>query len=457
MRILQVSTKDIGGGAEKVARTLFMAYRQQGHDSKLIVGQKSTSDPGIIEIPQPPISTPWARPCWILHGRLSPFEKRVPGIRRLRFWLRTLAQGWSNVERELGYEDFAYPGSHNLLDLVPQQPDVVHCHNLHGRYFDLRYLPRLSHHIPVVLTLHDAWLLSGHCAHSFACQRWKTGCGQCPDLTIPPAIHRDATAHNWRRKRRIYQNSRLFIVTPSQWLMDKVQDSMLAPAVQEAIVIPNGVDLTIFRPANQSDVRMQLGLPKEAFILLFAAYTIKSNPWKDYTTLRSAVDHLALLPWEHEVILVALGETAPLERLGNVEVRFVPFQDDPGVVASYYQAADVYLHAARADTFPNTVLESLACGTPVVATAVGGIIEQIVDGVTGYLVPPGDGAAMAERTAALLSSHILRKRMSLQAVDMVRHHYDLEKQVDRYLKWYEWVIGSAQCVTGERSNNARVA
>ena len=113
-------------------------------------------------------------------------------------------------------------------------PSVIHCHNLHSGYFDLRALPWLSRVAPVVLTLHDAWLLSGHCAHSFGCDRWKNGCGACPDLSIPPAIAKDGTAANWKRKRRIFERSQLYVVTPSQWMMDRAQQSILAPAIAAA-------------------------------------------------------------------------------------------------------------------------------------------------------------------------------------------------------------------------------
>src|SRR5204862_2786030 len=112
-----------------------------------------------------------------------------------------------------------------------------------------------SHQVPLVLTLHDGWLLSGHCAHSLDCERWTIGCGHCPDLTLDPAIRRDATAYNWRRKHELFKNSRLYIATPSRWLMQKVERSMLATYVLGARIIPNGVDLPIFHPADQQAAR----------------------------------------------------------------------------------------------------------------------------------------------------------------------------------------------------------
>src|SRR5206468_11861629 len=142
---------------------------------------------------------------------------------------------------------------------------------------------------PLVITMHDAWLLSGHCAHSFACERWQTGCGECPDLTIPPAIARDATAFNWKRKRDLYARSRFYVAAPSRWLIDKLARSILAPAVIESRVVPNGIDLEVFRPGDRATTRAKLDLPQDADVLLFTALSIRENVWKDYQTLRAAI------------------------------------------------------------------------------------------------------------------------------------------------------------------------
>ena len=216
-----------------------------------------------------------------------------------------------------------------IPDITPEFPDVLHCHNLHGSYFDLRALPRLSHKLPVLLTLHDTWLLSGHCAYSFDCERWKTGCGRCPDLTIYPAIKRDATAYNWQRKREIYAKSQLYIATPSRWLMAKFEQSMLAPAVLEARIIPNGVDLSVFHPADKQTSREILAIPQEAKVLLFTANGIQRNPFKDYETVQDAVGLVAERLQGQRVLFLALGEAAPVRRIGEAEVRFVAYESDP--------------------------------------------------------------------------------------------------------------------------------
>jgi glycosyltransferase involved in cell wall biosynthesis len=176
-------------------------------------------------------------------------------------------------------------------------------------------------------------------------------------------------------------------------------------------------------------------------VLLFTANVIRRNIWKDYETMRAAIALVAERLERGAVLFIALGEDAPTERIGSGEVRFVAYLKDPEAVASYYQAADVYVHAAHADTFPNTVLEALACGTPVVATSVGGIPEQVEEGVTGFLTPPGDARAMAARIVQLLSDNALRERFAAAAADSARRRFDLTSQVDSYLAWY-WELTS---------------
>jgi glycosyltransferase involved in cell wall biosynthesis len=452
VRILQISTADILGGAERVAWDLFQAYRDGGHSSWLAVGTKHSKDPDIWPIPNPDWQS-WKSVWRVLHSRLATLEKLpLRGIWRARQLAGELAQPGSWRERRRGLQDFRFAGTRRLLELPPKQPDIVHCHNLHRDYFDLRVLPQLSRQVPVVLTLHDAWLLSGLCWHSLDCERWKIGCGKCPQLALLQNSPHDATHVNWRRKAQIFAQCRLFITTPCRWLMYKVEQSIVAPAMVSSRVIPNGIDLTVFQPRDQQAARASLGIPPDGSVFLYIARGMLNNPSKDYLTIRGAVARVAAGLRARPVLFLALGDEAPTERLGNAEVRFVPFQADPAAVAAYYHAADVYLHAANADTFPLSVLEALACSTPVVATAVGGIPEQVKslnlhgeiragtaygrDEATGILVPPKDADAMAAAMVRLVNDDDLRTQLGHNAVRDARERFDLQRQVSANLAWY---------------------
>lgn len=115
----------------------------------------------------------------------------------------------------------------------------------------------------------------------------------------------------------------------------------------------------------------------------------------------------------------------------------MPYQTDPEIVAQYYHAADIYVHPARAETFPNAVLESLACGTPVVASNVGGIPEQIIEGVTGFLVPAGDSQLMARRIVQLLNCDDYRQQIGQNAANDAMQRFGLERMVTEYIYLYQ--------------------
>jgi glycosyltransferase involved in cell wall biosynthesis len=407
VRILHISTADRGGGAEAVALSLHRGLRARGHEAWLAVGYRRTDEQGVVEI-------------------------GGSGSRRRR----ALTDPGVLLDVARGHEDFRFPASRRVLDLVPATPDVVHVHNLHGGYFDLRALPELARRASLVATLHDAWLLTGHCAHPLDSDGWLRGCGNCPHLDTYPALHRDGTAFNLARKRAIYEGLELAVVTPSRRLMDMVERSILASAVVRREVIPNGVDLERFAPGDRARARRELSVAPDVPLLVFAAQGGRANEFKDFPTLRAALARL-----ESPVVAVALGDpTADEERVGQATLRAVgsvPSED----VARWLQAADLYVHPSRADTFPNGVLEALACGTPVVGSRVGGIPEQVRN-ETGILVEPGDPAALAAAIEFLLADLSRRERMSAAAAEDARARFSVDRQIDAYLALHVELAGT---------------
>lgn len=437
MNILILSTFDRAGGAERVALDLCRAYRQRGHDARMYVRYKRTEEAYIQEVNVYAHATPWAPAC----RGLESWVRQKPAFRgqyRLVDALRRTALPRRWLNRWQGIEDFCYPYSRELADGDGDwQPDIIHAHNLHGDYFDLNALATLSQQIPVVWTLHDAWALTGHCAYPLGCDRWRDGCGKCPDLTRPPAVLRDRTALNWQRKQRIYAASRLAIATPSRWLMACVAESMLRP--WQSRTIPYGMDKRVFRPGDKLKARDALGLPRDAFIGVFVAQSgSRTNPYKDFDTVRKAVELLAPQNPPPDWLLVCIGGSKLPD---EPRLRYAGYLSDPVQVAVYYQSADLLIHAAHADNYPLVVLEALTCGTPVVATDVGGIGEQIRHGETGFLVPEGDAEAMAQRVLQLMEQPNLLRTMGQAAAAQVRVAGSLAQHADAYLAWFEELLG----------------
>lgn len=226
--------------------------------------------------------------------------------------------------------------------------------------------------------------------------------------------------------------------------MDQVEKSVITTGVIDARVINNGIDTRLFKPAPKEQARLALSLPMDARILMFvSAKKIKNHPFKDYRTISESLQIVEKkvepsLP----VLLLALGQEGQTEKKGNVEIRFLPYVKERSDMALIYQAADLYVHAAKADVFPNSVLEALACGTPVVATAVGGIPEQVEDGQSGILTKPADPNDMANAILSLLENDPLRSKMGNFAAEIVQKKFTLDHQVKQYLEWYQQILES---------------
>jgi glycosyltransferase involved in cell wall biosynthesis len=437
MKILQINTQDIGGGAERVALDLHTSYLERGLDARLGVRFKRSNEQGIFEFD--PFQSVLSRGKTLksIYRYLSS-KPHFKGRDRAREILTNISFPGRFINRMKGIEEPRCPRLNEFDFYSKWKPDIIHCHNMHGNYFNLESLESLKNEIPIVLTLHDTWAFTGHCAYFLDCELWEEGCTNCPDLKRPVSIRRDKASRNWQKKKTIYDNSSLFVAAPSKWLMDCVDRSILK--AEEKRIIPNGVNTKTFRRIDKQYARKQLGLPQECFIVMYASVSGgKRNPFKDYQTIEKAVKKTGILLRDEKFLFICIGGKGPL-RGDYDDKRFTGHISDKNELSLYYNAADIFLHAANAESFGLTLIEAQACGTPVIATAVGGIPEIVEDGVTGYLVPRGDSEAMANKAVEIFYNSELQANMGDAATKNALKRFDLNQQVDNYISWYEELI-----------------
>jgi len=399
LSIVHINTHDVCGGAASVARRLAQAQRNNGHNSKMLVGEKASES--IYSVAFPTMSN-----------------------RKMSLYCRRHGQ--------LFYE---FQGSHELIknELV-QSADILHFHNLHGGYFNPFSISALSHLKPVVWSLHDMHSITGHCAHSFDCQKWQTGCGQCPRLDVQSGILVDTSAQLWRDNELISNHSHLHLVPSVLWLKNKVEKSYLRNHPIE--VIYNGIDTTVFKPYNKKEIRSKFGILPDVLAIGAVAHggTLK-NPWKGGKYTQAALN--ILQDKLSNYVFINIGGKSDTD---NPKIIDIPCIKDEAEVAQVYSMLDIFLYTPEADTCPLVVLEALSCGIPIATFATGGIPELVRNGLDGYVTEYKNIPEIVQAVETLAKNSQLRDKFSQNARQWAISKFDHKIVASQYENLYRQVI-----------------
>lgn len=408
LRIAIVHASDLGGGAERSVVGLHRGLRELGHESTLFVGEQRTLEPGVEAIP---------------------YVRGVPGSRRVA----------RALERSFGWQDIYNPSFRALARRLRGGFDIVHFNSLWGSggYADLGALPRITAHMPGIITMRENWLITGHCACFDACPRWRNGCGQCPDLDRVPRLPRDGTAFNWRRKERLLQRSHLHVVAVSDWLKARAQES---PILQGKPVsrIYNGIDLNIFAPALGDDrwrLRRNLGIADEDVVVLLAGQAVNGLNNGDAPRHASAI--LDIPPGSRRLRPLLVGRRDGPTAIGTLAGSIsLPYQESLEAMADCYRMADLTLVTSEAEAFGRIAAESQACATPVVTFDTGALPEIVSDGEGGFVLRRGDVAGAQEAVNRLARDASLRTEMGRRGRLFVSERFDAAHIARSYVELY---------------------
>lgn len=324
-----------------------------------------------------------------------------------------------------------------LSDLTSFAPDVVHCHSYYG---DLPYnfLARISHLYPTCFTPHDPRPIGTIHSTCWECPHAKN-CLKCP---LVNKRHRLIPFLNKYFRQRLYKRyihwrtaKNLRIVSPSQWLKKRLQATELSRF--SLCHIPYGIDLEHFYPVSQS--RSYLGLPAENPIILFIAHADPNaqsfNPRKGLKYVADAFFNIILPKYSDAILMIAGESVIPnhpnIKPLGKVSYDKLPI---------YYSAADILTVASIVDNLPYTVLEAMGCGTPVVGSRIGGISEEIEEGVTGYLVPPADSQSLGTALLSIIGNREKQEKMSQASRARAESLFNMKKFIQKHEELYQTII-----------------
>ncbi|MEX0923961.1 MAG: glycosyltransferase family 4 protein [Rhodovibrionaceae bacterium] len=415
MRILHLSTSDIRGGAARGSYFLHRKLREQGIDSRMLVGRKYGDDPMVTE----------------LRGALAPFSERLRArldqlpLRRYdktgeSFW----SVGWQRRPLAAAIEAIA--------------PDVLHLQWTGGGFLPVEALRGVR--LPIVWTLRDMWAFTGGCHYTAGCEGYVTGCGRCPQLRSDSEA--DLSQAMVRRKAKAWPELDLRLVPISGWIAEQARRSRLLRDTP-ARVIPNGIDTTLFQPADKRKARIALGLPEKGQFILFTALNALDDERKGFWQLAEALAQLKGAESSDPPQLLVAGDMnpaqapelpIPLHCLGRI--------DDDERLAALYAAADVVAAPSLQEAFGKVHIEAMACATPVVAFDSGGPGEIVEHGKTGYLAQAFAPEDLARGIDWCLQSVVRSPELGQAARARAARLYDIGVVAEQYIDHYATLLGA---------------
>ncbi len=421
MKILQVSTYDIRGGAARATYRLHCGLRNGGQDCRMLVKYRDTKDGFVSAIEDKGGQTD------------EQFLMEVP---LQEHYINTHRTDVSNTMFSLPYPGYDISG----LDLV-QEADVINLHWVSQFQSPVTLNQLFALGKPVVWTLHDQWAFTGGCHYSAGCQEYRSNCGVCPQLANDPFFLPEATLKD---KEQLFKNANLTIVTPSRWMSDCAAKSRLFKSFAVE-TIANSIETDLYYPLAKDRAKQHLGIPGDAVTFLFGAIDGKEKR-KGFSELVGAMEFCRQSPLFRELLekdrirLLCFG--SPNHQLESTNVPYVSLGrlETDAEIREAYSAADIFLLPSLEDNLPNTVLESMSCGTPVISFQIGGVPDMVTDGVTGYLVKAFDIGQMSEAIVSLALDPGKRESMGKAGRARVLKDYPLDVQAKRYVDLYDRLL-----------------
>ncbi len=418
MKILHINNYDTLGGASKACFAINNALRAQGIDSEILTQSKISKLEFVNEFSN------------------TPFQK-ITRFFRIGLDLTAIKLF---THPEMGRFSFPYLGVDISKHPKVIEADILHFHWINGGFFSLDTLQKLKNqNKKIVWTFHDMWAFTGGCHYTGGCNKFTTECKFCPYLKKSSEI--DLSNKIFNQKKSLFENFDINIVTCSNWLANETQKSQLLKD-KKTTAIPNPIDINTFFPFDKTEVRKQLNLAPNKKYILFGTMTLADKRKGLYYLLESLNRLWNTSSSGNDNIEVLIFGSSK-----NTDELKIPFKttsfgriSDTKLLAKIYSAADVFIAPSLEDNLPNTVMESLSCGTPVAAFDIGGMSDMIVDRENGYLAKPESVESLTEAIIWILSDRERLLALNNKARNKVITSFTNEIVATKYINLYKSIL-----------------
>lgn len=417
VRIIHLNTYAGNGGAGRACARLHKALKAEGLDSEMVVNFQFRENPEFVNLSRG-FFNKWLTAFGIILERY--YSKFITKPIAIPFSFPLWGRNVSKL---------------NLL----QSADIIHVHWINHAFLRPADLEKLSVlNKPIVWTFHDSNAFTGGCHVRYECDHFLKECGNCPVLkNSGPDDH----SHKiWLQKKNAYSGLNFTVIAPGRWMADSVRMSSLLRSAK-VVNIPNTLDTQVFKPTDKASARQILSLSSEKFIMMSGFMPSRMDLHKGTSYLLDAIELFAanydLDPDQMELVIFGNRDEKNVPDF-PIRTTFLGTISDDEKLALCYSAADVFLAPSLEDNLPNTVMESLACGTPVVAFRTGGIPDMVQHQQNGYLAEYRSSADLARGIAWVYSAN--RQVLSLNSRRTIEDSFSEHIIARRHIDLYESLL-----------------
>lgn len=418
LRVLTVNVSDSSGGAARAAYRIHKATIEAGVDGLFLVKNKALNDPNVLTVESfDSLGSLKAPFRWIQHK----IKNKLQQAR----W-----RPYPNRQDEF-MSDLRGSSLHGALQKI--EYDILHLHWINLRFIDINDLAKVTK--PIVWTLHDCWPFTGVCHYFYDCTRYKQSCGCCPHLASNN--ERDLSHKVWQKKMDVFSKLNIHVVCPSNWLAQAARESAIFKQFPVS-VIPNPLDTDFFTPGSKVDACKVLCISPEKRYILYGAMNAIKDRRKGFAELKSCLQYYEnqFDTKDIEVLIFGSNDKAQLE-LNHIRTTDLGLLNDQQLRAAY-RASDVMVTPSLSENLSNIIMESLACGTPVVAFNIGGNSDMIEHKLNGYLAENVSSKELADGITWCLENNNTAN-LSQNARNKVLENFTEDKVGVMYKRVYEGI------------------